>query len=60
MYDVGKGDYLRPSEHIGLDWILKVGHCPSKRKLANNWSVLWEPVNSSHGEFVTCDEFTFR
>ena len=21
MYDAGKEDYLRPSEHIGLDWI---------------------------------------
>jgi len=22
MYDAGKEDYLRPSEHIGLDWTL--------------------------------------
>jgi len=22
MYDAGKEDYLRPSEHIGLDWII--------------------------------------
>jgi len=22
MYDAGKEDYLRPSEHIGLDWIM--------------------------------------
>jgi len=22
MYDAGKEDYLRPSEHIGLDWIV--------------------------------------
>ena len=21
VYDAGKEDYLRPSEHIGLDWI---------------------------------------
>jgi len=32
MQDAGKEDYLRPSEHIGLDWITWC-NCFCRRKL---------------------------
>jgi len=29
MYDAGKEDYVRPTEHIGLDWMMSSQQCSS-------------------------------
>jgi len=46
MYDAGKEDYLRPSEHIGLDWMMVVKWmCISDNKVIRLYDCV-TPVNS--------------
>ena len=43
MQDAGKEDYLRPSEHIGLDWNIDYA------KPWDTWSLAARTGNALHG-----------